>query len=166
MLKIIGTANEWRRWHRQICSVEAAQRGELLTAQLVDALGSRKILEPMCAEVVKRFCVDEPGGRRGEKDLTAVAAGSDPRRPVNVDSDVALLGEKRSAAVDPNAHPNLPPGELLVRGPRRFERSGRDGKSDKESIPLRVHLDASTRAERRTKNAPVLSERRRVRLLA
>ncbi len=46
-------------------------------------------------------------GRRREQDLAAVARRPDPRRAVDVDAGVALVGHERLADVDSHPHPDV-----------------------------------------------------------
>ena len=95
-----------------------------------------------------------------------MAAGGDARGAVDVDADVALVGEERGAAVEAHAHADRPVRELLGRRGGRGERGGSGGEGDEERVALRVDLDAAARAEGGAQDAPVLGERVGVALLA
>ena len=165
-VELAGAAEERRRGDGQVGAVEALQRRELGAAELVDPLGRGEVLEAVLAEVVQVDRVDEPGGGGREEDLAAVAAGGDARGAVDVDADVALVGEERRAAVEAHAHADRPGRELLGRGGGRGERGGSGGEGDEERVALRVDLDAAAGAEGAAQDAPVLGERVGVALLA
>ena len=113
----------------------------------------------MLAQIAERVAGEQRSGRGRHEHLSAVTGGCDARRAVDVDADVALLGQVRRAGVDAHADPDRPGGERLLGRCRRAQRTGRGGKGDEEGIPLRVDLDAAVDAERGAQDAAVLRER-------
>ena len=92
-----------------------AQRREVLTEagllELEDPLGLRHVgqcPEAEIAQVASRR--QRRGGRLGGDDLSSVARGRDPVRAMDVDADIAVLGERRRAGVqaDPDADRRRP----------------------------------------------------------
>ena len=141
------SAEEGRRGHRQVRAVEGFERGEVAVSELVDALGSGEVLQPMLAEVAK-FALDELRARRGHEHLTAVAAGGDARGAVDVVSHIALVGQKRRSGVqaDPDLH--LPGRKRIREGGGGGERSRRGREGEEEGVTLRIHLDPALRWRR------------------
>jgi hypothetical protein len=152
-------AEEGRRRHREVRAVEALEGREVSLAQLVDPLGGGEVLEPVLAEIAQ-LDLDQWSCRGRDEDLTSVAAGGDAGCPVDVVSDVALLGEERRAGVQ--AHPDLDRtrGERLGEGSRRSERIRRGPEGEEEGVALRVHLDPALAGAGLPDQAPVLGERR------
>ena len=149
----------------QVRAVERLERGERALSQLVDALGSRQILEPVLAEVCE-LELDELGRRGGDEHLPAVPCRGDPRGAMHVPADVALFGQKRCPGVQADPHLDRPRGQLAGKrlGGRQRTRCRREG--EEERIPLRVDLDAALRATCLANDAPVLGESIGVRLRA
>jgi hypothetical protein len=151
----------------QIRLMERRERREVVVAELVDALGGGQVLEPVLAEVAEAVrAVKERGGRGRDEHLTAVAAGGDAGRAVNVSADVALLSEMRRTGVEAHAHPDRAGREALERLPRRGERTRRGREGDEERVSLRVDLNPAVGAERAPHDPAVLGERLRVALSA
>ena len=75
-----------------------------LVVELEDPLRLRQVREGVEPEVAQ-LVAGERGARRlrGEH-LAAVARAADPARPVDVDSDVAVLSERRLTGVEADAH--------------------------------------------------------------
>ena len=116
--------------------------------ELVDVLRLRQPGQPMAAEVANG---EGRGRRRGsrEQDLPAMPGGADPRRPMDVDPRVALVGDECLADVDPHAHP-----DVAVAGPRLLDQGvltldgGRDGlvergERSEDLVAMRVDDDPS-----------------------
>ena len=83
----------------------------------------------------------------------------DPRRPVQIDSDVAAVDQKRRAGVHSDPHLNGAAAQSLMRLFRSGERAMRRRERDEERISLRVNLDAAVSPERISQSPAVLSER-------
>src|SRR3954454_15937773 len=93
---------------------------KLAHAELEEVRRSVEILKPVAAEITQRTAVDECGRRCGEDHLTAVGERSDPCSPMDVDPDVPLRRNARSARVQAHAHSDRPRRErILARGRRR-----------------------------------------------
>ena len=97
-------------------------------------------------------------GRLRDEHLTAVTGCCDPRGPMNVQADVALLGHHRLAGV--HSHPNpqrqLRQRVLCGRGRGDGVRGAREG--EEERVPLCVDLDAGAFPERLAEHSPVLGQ--------
>ena len=74
--ELLLAAEEGCRWHRQVRAVQALERGEVGLSELVDALGSDEVLEPVLAEV-SQLVLDELRSRGRDEHLPAVTR---PRR--------------------------------------------------------------------------------------
>ena len=91
--------------------------------------------------------------------------GADPRRAMDVDSDVALLTDDGLAGVDAHADAELGPVRPVMARERLLGRDGgRDGvlrsaEAVEERVSLRVDLLAPTRAESLADDAAVIRER-------
>jgi hypothetical protein len=75
-----------------------------------------------------------------------MTGSSDPRRPVNVDAHIPLLGEQRLAGVQTNTDTEPARAESLLRVPGSRKRVPRPPERDEERITLRVHLNPPCRA--------------------
>ena len=133
-------AEERRGGNRQVRLVQRLQRREVVRAELEDALGRAQVLQPVQAEVA-HLGAGEVGGRLRQEHLAAVPGGRDPRRPMHVEPDVALVGPERFPRVQahPHAHRAVRKRALRVGGGR--DRVGRARKRDEERVALRVDLD-------------------------
>ena len=114
-------AEERRRRHGEVRPIEAPERREGAVAELVDALGRGEVLEAVLAEIDERVALEQRRGRRGDEDLPAVAGRRDPRCPVDVTADVALV---RQRAAFPCAA-RLARGSVRAPAPRRRRRRRR-----------------------------------------
>ena len=134
---------ERARGDRQVGGVERSERREVAVAELVQAFGTSQVLQTVLSELAERGVgIQEAAGRLGEHDLPAVGSRGDPRRAMDVDADVALVGHDRLARVQ--THPNN--DRAVFEGVPRFRGSrnciGGARKRDEEGIPLSVDLDA------------------------
>jgi hypothetical protein len=145
--------------NRQVRPVERLQGAELPVAELEQPLGSREVLEPMLPQVADVHVAHERTSRRRDQHLAAVSRRRDPRRPVHVDPDVALLGHERRPRVHPDAHPDRPGGEHFLALPCGCDRARRCREGDEERVALRVDLDPVVTGERPAQRVPVLGER-------
>jgi len=100
----------------------------------------------------------EIGRRLRKKNLAAVSRGRDPRRPVDVDSNVALARSERLPRMQPHSDANRPSGERALRIRSRRHSVGRTTERDKERIALGVDLETFVSQPHCTKLAVVLSE--------
>ena len=151
--------DERARGDGQVRRVERPERREVAVAELVQALGADQVLQPVLAEVAdRRVALEEAAGRLGEDDLPAVGSGGDPRRAVDVDADVALVGHDRLAGVDAHADADRAVLERVPRFGGRRDGVGGARKRDEEGVALGVDLDARVPGERVPQGAPVLGE--------
>ena len=131
---------ERRRRNRQVRLVQRLQRREVVRPELEETLRRAQVLQPVQAEVA-HLGTGEIRGRLRQEHLPAVPGGGDPRRPVHVEPDVALVGPERLARVQahPHAHRAVRKRALRVGGGRHGVGRAREG--DEERVALRVDLD-------------------------
>ena len=164
LVELVCAPDERRVWRRQVldpCLDRLEQREvgrKAVDLELVDALGSAQILEPVCAEVARR-CVDERAGRLGEQHLSAVLDGGDARSPVDVEADVPFLGHARLAGVYAHAHADRASGEATLCFRRRGDCVGGARERHEERVALRVDLDAVVRRACLADDPAMLGER-------
>ncbi len=153
-------AHEGARSDRKIGCVERPKRREVAVAELVQTLGSDQILQPVRTELANRgVALQEPARVVSERTICPpVGSGGDPRRPVDVDPDVALVRHERLAGVDPHAYPDRAAFERVSCFCRRGNGAGGSRKRDEERIALGVHLDTVMPRERLPQDSPVLVE--------
>ena len=173
--------DEARQLRRQVVgsAVERPDRRELgpqpVDGELADLLGP-EVLEPMLAEAPQlraRRQLIEDERRRGlrQQDLAAVPGAGDPRRPVDVRTDVLAIAVERAVA-GVQAHPDvdrhaLGPG-LGGEPPLGVDR-GRHALVDplehrEDPVALGLLLVAAGRLDRPADEHPVSGEDRRPRL--
>ena len=148
---------------RNVRVVQRLQRRERPAPELKQPHRCIDVLEPVLAEITHRRTV-LAGGERGcrDEDLAAVAGRHDPRAQVDVQADVAVVRQRRLAAVNAHADPYVPTVERRLCLPCGGERTRRRRERDEECVPLRVHLHAAVRGERLSKHVPVLRQNLRV----
>ncbi len=95
--------------------MQALERRKVNVSQLVDALGRRKVLEAVLAQVAQAVRLEEGGGGGGDQHLSTVAGGGDAGGAVHVGAHVALLGQVGSAGVDADAYADGAGRESLER---------------------------------------------------
>ncbi|HEX6583082.1 MAG TPA: hypothetical protein VF056_05720 [Thermoleophilaceae bacterium] len=123
--KLAVAADERRRLHRQVCLVDSLQRRELILAELVEALGRGKVLEPMHAKVAQAIRAEEIARCLREKNLTAVTCGGNPRGAMYIDPDVVFTGHSRLARMQTHAHSDRPVAQRIARSCRRRQQARR-----------------------------------------
>jgi hypothetical protein len=161
--QLLLPADERLELERQVRVVQAPERRELAAAELVEVKGLGQVLQPVLAEVVQlERRVDQIARRLREENLAAVPHGGDARSADDVDTDVAVVGQRGLAGV--NANPD--PERRLREGELRLV-SGCDGvcdarEGDEERVPLRIHLDPAVPHECVPQQPPMLGERVRV----
>ena len=78
----------------QLRLAQAAQRRELVTAELEEPERRPEVLQPVVAEVAEiEVTVEQRARRLRDDDLTAVAGRTDPGRAVDVHAHVTLVGQ-------------------------------------------------------------------------
>ena len=101
-----------RRRNRQVRLVQRLQRREVVRPELEEALRRAQVLQPVQAEVA-HIGAGEVRRRLRQEHLPAVPGSRDPRRPVHVEPDVALVRPERLARC---AAPSAPaPGRPRAR---------------------------------------------------
>ena len=158
LVELVLPPDERARGDGQIGRIERAERRELTVAELVQALAPSQILQPVLAEVADGDRLEETAGRLGEDDLPAVGGGGDPRRAVDVDADIALVGHDRLARVDPHADAD----RAVLEGVPRFG-GGLDSFGGARETRRRRHPPACrprrpSAARTRPQDPPVLGE--------
>ena len=146
--------------------MESRERRKVVVSELVDPLGLGQILQPVVTEVAQPTGPDELGGRGRDQHLPAVTAGGDPRGPVDVHPDVALLGHPRGAGVDPHPHligPVASPSSVAVAARNAPSAVGKATKNESPCVSTSTPL---VRAERLPHDAAMDRERFRVPILA
>jgi hypothetical protein len=88
-----------------------------------------------------------------------VSGRCDAGRPVDVRSDVALVGDVWRPGVDPYAHPDRSDSKCLLRFGGRGKCGRSSGERDEEGVTLRVHFDTVMANERLTQGATMLGQR-------
>ena len=86
---------------------------------------------------------EERGRCPREQHLAAVAGGADPRSSVDIDSDVALVGNHRFTRVDAHSHAHRATRERALHASRRRDSIGSVRERGEERIALRIDLDAA-----------------------
>ncbi len=92
--------------------------------------------------------------------------GRDPRRPVEVDSDVATVDQKRRTGVYSYTHLNGAAAKSLMRLIRSGERAMRRRKRDEERVSLRVNLHTAVPLEGISQSPAMLNKRLRIAIRA
>ena len=156
--ELVLPAEERRRGNRQVRPVQALQSREVVVAELVDPLWRGQILEPVLAQVAQAVRAHERGRGGRDQHLPAVAAGSDPGRAVDVDTDVPLVGDVRRPGMDPDPHPDRAGRQTGDRVSGRAERPRPCRKGNEEGIALRVDLDSPLRGKGLAHDPPMLRQ--------
>ena len=162
LVQLALAAEQRARRDRQVRRVERAQRRELALAELVELLRAPEVLEAVQAEVGQRNAVDERARSLRDDDLAAVRGAHHPRRAVDVDADVALVGDDRLTRVDPDPHLHRTVAERLLRFSRGRDGVSRADERDEERVALRVDLDPFVTTEHVAQGSPVLGKQRHV----
>jgi hypothetical protein len=81
---------------------------------------------------------------------------------MNVDPDVAFIGQGRSARVNADPDPDRPISQFVYSRCSRLERTRRGREGNEERVPLGIDLYAAVGSEGLTENAAVLAEGLRV----
>src|SRR5919108_5320068 len=116
----------------------------------------------MLAEIAQTISARKITRRLRDEDLPAVAGSGDPRGAVDVDPDVALVGQGRLAGVHSHAHANPPFGERVARRGRCGERIGSLRERDEKRIPLCVDLDPAVALKSFAQTPAMLSQHLRI----
>ena len=133
-------AQKRRRGNGEVRLVQRLQRRECFGAELKEALRRAQVLQPVQPEVA-HIRAGEVDRRLRQKHLPAVSGRRDPRRPVHVEPDVALVRPERLACVQPHPHAHRAARKRALRVSGSGDRIGRAREGDEEGIALRVDLD-------------------------
>ena len=143
LLQLVLSPDERARGDGQIGRVERSKRRELGVTELIEALGLGQILQPVRAQFADRcLAVEEAPGRLGEHDLSPVRGSRDPRRAVDVEAHIALVGQDRLAGVDPHPHTDRAARERVARLNSCCDGIGSAREGEEERVALGVDLDA------------------------
>ena len=164
LVELALAAEKRRRRDGEVRLVQRLQARELGVAELEEALRRREVLEPVFAEVAYGLAGDEVARRLRQEHLAAVPGGGDPRRAVDVDPDVALVGHDRLARVEPHADADRSVAERRLPVGGGGDRVGCARERDEERVALRVHLDAAVPRKRLPQHTTVLAQQLRVAL--
>src|SRR5215218_2337127 len=93
-----------------------------------------------------------------------MACRCDSSGPVDIDSDISLLGNVRRACVDAEANADRSLSQSCLRLSRRLQRTRRRREGNEEGVSLRVDFDAAVGGESLADHASMLAERLRVTL--
>ena len=163
LVQLARAAEERRRRNGQVRLVERLQAREVARRRAGRARSGAERSFSRCSPRSRR---SSPATRSrvacDSEHLPAVPGRGDPRRAMDVDPDVALVGDDRLARVEPHADADRPVVErrLAVGGGGERVRCARE--RDEERVALRVHLDAAVPRERLAQDAPVLGQQVRV----
>ena len=116
----------------------------------------------MQAEVGQRNAVDERARSLRDDHLAAVRGAHHPRRAVDVDADVALVGDDRLTRVDPDPHLHRTVAERLLSFSRGRNGVGCASERNEQRVALRVDLDPFVTTEHVAQGAPVIGKQRHV----
>ena len=149
-------SDERARLGREIRGVQRPERREHTGPDLIQALGLRQILEAVQSEVGELDRrLEQAAGLVRQHDLPPVACGADAGRPVDVDTDVALVGAHRRACVNPDTHPEWPAHKRLRRLASRRYCVRSDSEYAEDRVALRIDLDAPVSRERSSQQTAV-----------
>jgi hypothetical protein len=96
---------------------------------------------------VSEVGVDEARRRVGEHYLAAVRRGADARGTMDVDTNIALIGEERGSRVQAHTNPQLPAGERCLALLRCHHSTGGCREGIEESVSLRIDLHSAVALE-------------------
>ena len=110
----------------QVGGVKRAERRELTVAELEESLGTDEVLQAVLAEIPNvRIALQETPGRRREDDLPSVRRRRDPCCTMDVDPDVAFVGQLWLPGVDADANADRAVRKRLAGSGRRLDRRSR-----------------------------------------
>ena len=122
-------------------------------------LGVGEILETVDAQVAQLDPGAEQIARRlRDDDLAARRRARDSRGPVDVEADVAVLGDERLSGMDPDAELHRATSQAVTdRDGCRHRISGPRERGE-EGVPLRVHLDTVVGYQGSADDSPVAED--------
>jgi hypothetical protein len=110
----------------------------------------------MLAQIAQRVGAREVARRLGDQDLSTGCGN--PRRAMNVDSNIALVGHSRLPRVHTHAYVDRTGCQRITPHSRSSKRIRCLRESDEECIALRVDLNTSMADKCVTQRAPMLGE--------
>ena len=119
----------------------------------------------MLAEVDELDPAQQVARRPGDEHLPPVSRRAHPRSPMHVHPHVPLRRHDRLSGMDAHTHFDRALRECRLRSLGGGDRVRGARESNKESIPLRIHLDPSVAGELVAQRQPVLREDTRVALV-
>jgi hypothetical protein len=155
--QLLLAAEQRPRRDGEVRPSQRLERREVAAAQLVDALGCEEVLEPVLPEVVQ-VTVDERRCLLRHEHLSAMAGCRDAGTAMNVDADVALVGEERRSGVQADAYADRTGRERLGQLGGSGERSGRRCECDEERVALGIDLHSVMTGTRLADDSPVCGE--------
>ena len=120
--------------------MQRLQRREDVRTELEETLRRAQVLQPVQAEVA-HIGAGEVRRRLRQEHLPPVPGGRDPRRPVHVEPDIALVRPERLAGVQPHPHAHRAARKRALRVGGGGHGVGRAREGDEERVALRVDLD-------------------------
>jgi hypothetical protein len=149
--------DQWVGRDRQVCAVETLQRGKLRVSELEHALGGRESLK-RCSPRSRRSCSTRAAVAAETRHLSAVPGGGDARGAMDVETDVAFLGEEGRSRVQAHADADGTRSERSCQGAggRECGRRGREG--EEEGVSLGVDLDPTLSGAGLADDTPMLGE--------
>ncbi len=138
--------------------------------QLVDMLRRLDVLEPVPAQVTHGHPGGQPGLRKlpcrvGQHYLAAMRSGRDPRRPVHVEPDIAVLVPGRLTRVQAHPDPHgdaarpVMPGQGALAGHAAADRIPGRLEHDEKAVALGTQLPAPVGQERGAQQSPLRRQR-------
>ena len=173
-LHVVITPDQRRGRHRQAgVSAEALQRGEVLPqargGQLIDAFRRADILQPVEPQVPDRRPVRQrarPLERwLGQHHLAAVRGRCDPRGPVHIHPDIAVLVPGHLPAMQAHPDPDRIParpvmgGQGALRSQTARHRVGGGLERHEEAVSLGGYLTATPGLELRAQQDAMIRQR-------
>ena len=157
LVDLLLATEKRRRRNGQVRLVQGLQRREAFRPELEEALRRAQVLQPMQAEVA-HLGAGEVGGRLGQQHLATVPSSRDPRCPMHVESDIALVGPKRLPRVQPHPHPHRSACQADLRICRSSHCIRGAPERHEERVALRVDLDPVAPPPGLPQHTPVLGE--------
>ena len=158
-LQLTLPAEKRRCGDREIRLVQRLQGRKVGVAELVEPLRCGEVLQAVLTEIAEAVVAGEVARRLAEEDLAAVAGCGDPSRAVDVQPDVALIGDHRLTRVQSHSNAHRTAVERLPAIGGCCERILDPDERNEEGVALGIHLDAAVACEGFPQDAAVLGQR-------